>query len=117
MNLKSNFIKATEQAFNVFNEAVLEGTYTSETDYGWEEYSVSSVSIRIIFDNLKQEDYQFLDLVHSTDVKGLVPGSDLEGVEKVSVKNKIKVDSIEYQIEHFEVDPYSILYTFLLRKV
>ncbi len=118
MGLLNVFANGVETAFKTFNEAVKEGAYTVIFDDGWGGKTESSTNVRIICDTFKQEDIHTLiygNLIQPTDIKGLIPGVDLTDIV-VSTKDTVKVADVVYAVEGFDVDPYNVLYTFLLRK-
>lgn len=118
--LRNIFLTGIETSFSIFKEAVKTGTLTIEIDDGFTDTPVSiSDSIRCIFEQFTKKDVEtlsFSDLIQPTDVKALLPFVDVINCT-ISTKGKILLGADEYTLVAYELDPMSVLYTLLLRKV
>lgn len=117
MGLKAVFETAVETAFSVFNEAVKSGQYTVVTDDGFSAETEVQHPVRVIFDSFSEEDVQssFYPLIQPTDIKALIPGKDV--TVPMNTANTLEVEGDSYSIVGFDLDPYKVLYTLLLRGV
>ena len=114
---------AVETVFKTFEEAVNEADYEEASDDGLGTASEETIPVRLIADSFTQEDLKvlpFSDDIQPTDVKGLVPGIDLDGVtvksgHQVTVTDVKTGDQSTYSVIEFDVDAYKALYTLLLR--
>lgn len=119
MSLRNIFLSGVETCFSVFNEAVKTGTFSVVTDDGFTTSSTVSDTIRCIFEEFKEKDVHtlsFSELIQPKDIKGLLPFVDLVNCE-MSTQGDITFGSDKYIIVAYDVDPMSVLYTLLLRKV
>ena len=119
MSLKTAFNKYAKTVFKVFESVVLQATYVKVTDSGFEPRTTQEIPVDIILDSFSERDVQFLSfstLIQPTDVKGLVRGEQLTGIEVATV-DMIVIDSVNYHIIHYSVDPANAIYTLLLRRV
>ena len=118
-SIKNIFLKGVETIFGVFSEAVKTGTYSLVTDNGFDDSTTASDSIRCIFEKFTAKDVEslsFSELIQPQDVKGLVPCVDF-AICEVSTKGTMLFGTDEYSVEGYDLDPMSVIYTFLLRKV
>ena len=116
--IKSIFLSGIETIFSIFEESVKSGEYSLIADNGFGTTSTTKKTVRCIFDKFTQEDLEslsFSSLIQPTDIKGLIPVVDLQGVA-VNVKGIYTLSSDVYTVEGFEVDPLEVLYIVLLRK-
>lgn len=126
--LKSIFESAVEIAFSVFEEAVVTGEYKqpSGDNDGFSEVSYSATPFEGILTTFEQKDLQslsFADRIQPTDSKCLIPGSYLSSLQIDSSEDIVTVlEDFEgneindtYSVVAFDVDPYKVLYTLLLR--
>lgn len=122
MGLKAVFVKGVEIAFSIFNEAVKNSSIIDVEDDGFDDsVVVTHENIRVICESFSMEDVEtlsFSELIQPTDVKGLIPGSDLDFTLNTTTQTlKITDTSVTYAIVGFDSDPYNVLYTVLLRTV
>lgn len=120
MGLKETFLNAVETTFTVFSDAVKSADYVDSVDDGFDEDPVvtTTPNVRIILDSFTKEDIEtlpFSDKIQSTDIKGLIPGVDLENASiKTSNVFNIEIEG-SYTLVEFTTDAYRALYTCLLR--
>ncbi len=124
MSIRDIFLAGVETAFDVFNDAVKTAQYTLIVDNGFDDATeVLLVDRRIIKENFTKEDVEtlsFSDEIQPTDVKGLIPFVDITGDVNPGDTVLIEDDLLgnkTFTVVAFELDPMSVLYTFLLRKV
>jgi hypothetical protein len=119
MGLKEVFLNAVEVAFTVFEDAVKAANHVVTTDDGFVAEPVEVLTpVRIILEAFSQEDIEnlpFSKQIQPTDIKGLIPGVDLIGVEVKTSNDVSIVDGDSYTLVAFTKDAYSALYTCLLR--
>lgn len=122
-SIRDAFLKGVETIFSVFNEAVKSGSYNVDTDDGFETATTATDTIRCIFETFSEEDVaslSFSKLIQPNDIKGLMPAVDLVNCEMTTQGYcifGITPDDQKYSVEGFEVDPMTVIYTLLLRKV
>lgn len=118
-NLRNIFLKGVEIIFSTFNEAVNSGTYSVETDNGFDDSSTASDEIRCIFESFVEKDISLLSfgsMIQPQDIKGLMPAVDLVNCE-MTTKGQFTFDEKNYTVEGYDLDPMNVLFTLLLRKV
>lgn len=118
MGIKTVAQKGVEVIFKVAADAVKDGVYTVKTDDGFGNKTEAFYDVRVIKDTFTKEDVEtspFSELIQHTDVKGLVPGVDLDVLIKTS--NKFKIEDDEYKIVAYSTDPLEVLHTLLLRNI
>lgn len=114
--LRKIFISGLNTIFNIFSEAVKNGTYVQVTDNGFDTPTETSISVRCIFEKFDEKDIELLsfsDLIQPTDIKGLIPAEDI--TLDVNTKGHCVFEGVQYTMEGYELDPMSVLYTVLLR--
>lgn len=118
-NLKKVFQKAADTAFKIFIESVKPAVWSYAMDNGFDDVTASTKNVNVILASFAQEDVSklsFGDLIQPTDVKCLLRGSELDSVEmRANTTLTITATSRKFSVEAFDVDPYNILYTLLLR--
>lgn len=117
--LRNIFVTGVETIFGIFNEAVHSGVFTQTVDDGFSDPVSTTDVIRCIFETFKAKDVELLsfsELIQPQDVKGLMPASDLVNC-KMNTQTHIIFGDDVYSVEGHELDPMSIVYTLLLRKV
>ena len=121
--LRNIFLKGIETIFNIFNEAVKTGTYNVDDDDGFDDVTTATDNIRCIFERFTADDVQkltFSKLIQPQDIKGLMPFVDLVNCEMTTQGYFIfgeGDDAKKYMVVGYELDPMSVIYTLLLRKV
>lgn len=125
--LKKIFQSAVNTAFSIFEEAVVSGIYKQplSDDDGFSEVEYSETAFNGIITTFEQKDLESLsfgDRVQPTDLKCLIPG---EYISSLTVGTQDILTVLEdydgnalndtYSVVAFDVDPYKILYTILLR--
>jgi len=118
-NLRNTFLSGLETIFNVMNEAVKTGIYTVEEDDGFNNSVITSDVVRCIFENFSEKDIHdlsFYELIQPKDIKGLIPFVDLVNCE-ITTQASIMFGTEKYMVEAYDVDPMSVVFTTLLRKV
>jgi len=119
MSLRNIFLSGVETCFSIFNETVKTGTFSVKTDDGFNTTTTLSDSIRCIFEEFTENDVQklsFSELIQPKDIKGLLPFIDMTNCE-MSTKGDITFTGDKYAVVAYDVDPMSVIYTLLLRKV
>lgn len=119
--LKNTFRKGVEITFNAFSDAVQTSTYQSIVNTGYDsDRDPVKYPVRLIADSFSTDDVEnlsFSDKIQATDVKGLVPGVDLDDLEKINTADKIVTEwDGTFLVIAYDIDPMKALYTFLLRK-
>jgi hypothetical protein len=135
MSLKTTFHKAGKIIFKVFKSLLHKGHYISVSrGFDGDETEATPAPIDIIIDTFAERDTQFLSFynqIQPTDVKGLVRGEQLSGVE-LSTEDKVRVGTTaedypvydeetgkwsgkEYHVIAWNTDPAEAVYTLLLR--
>ncbi|MDP8268255.1 MAG: hypothetical protein P9L97_05950 [Candidatus Tenebribacter davisii] len=118
-SIRNTFLKGVETVFDVFNEAVKTGVYTVITDDGFDDISTTTDTVRCIFETLKEKDLNslsFSKLIQPQDVVALMPSVDLVNCV-MTTTGTILFDEDKYSVIAFEVDPMTVIYTLLFRKV
>jgi len=119
MGLRTIFIKGVETIFNVFDDAVKQGIYSVVFDDGFGTESTTNDMVRCIFETFTEEDVNtlsFAGLIQPQDIKGLIPFVDIVN-SPMTAQGKVMFESDVYSIEGYELDPMSVIFTLLLRKV
>lgn len=126
-NIKNILLSAVDIAFSVFEESVVFGQYkqpTSDSD-GFSAPEYENTHFSGICTSFEQKDIQKLSfgkLVQPTDLKCLIPGKYLSAL-KITTSDVVLIESDFYgnsvnkiySSVAFDVDPYKVLYTLLLR--
>lgn len=126
MGIKKVLEKGVESIFGIMKEAVVSSKYVQITeDNGFDEVQTVETPIRTIVDSFSQEDMKslsFADNIQPTDLKCLIPGSDLGSVVpstqdniRLEKKSDGTVINKTYALVDFETDAMNVLYTVLLR--
>lgn len=115
------FHKGAETIFKVFAEIAHSATYVTVAynDFEGESPVETSTTIEVIMDTFSERDVQFLSfsaLLQPTDIKGLVRGTQLSGVE-MGTNDKVVIDSVDYHVIAYSTDPAGAVYTLALRRV
>ncbi len=117
--LKNIFLAGVETIFNVFNEAVISGTYNIVDDNGFDTPFTISDTIRCIFEKSFEKDVElltFYKLIQPKDVIGLIPAVDfVNNAEPITQGNCI-FGADKYEVVGHDVDPMTVIYTVLLRR-
>lgn len=119
MALIDVFTQAADTIFTVFESLIVDASYVTVEDDGFDESVETPYPITLIIDGFAERDVQFLsfsNLIQPTDVKGLVRGSELTSV-KVSTQDVVTVGDERYAIIAHNTDPAKAVYTLLLRNV
>ena len=123
MSIRDAFLAGVETAFNIFNDAVKSAQYTRILDNGFDAPTKSIDTVRVIKESFTQEDVDtlsFSDEIQPTDVKGLIPFVDFKGVvnsgDTIFIADDLLGD-IKFSVVASAIDPITVLYIFLLRKV
>lgn len=119
MALDQVFKDAAKTIFEVFSSLIYKATYKVIVDDGFETPTETTTPVDLILDSFAERDVQFLSfsaLIQPTDVKGLVRGEQLSGIE-VSTSDLVVIGGVVYSIIAFSTDPAKALYTLLLRNV
>ena len=119
MGLRDTFLSGLETIFSVLNDAVKTGTYTVETDDGFTASTTATDTVRCIFENFAEKDVHdlsFYELIQPKDIKGLIPFVDLVNCE-ITTQATIVFGTDKYMVEAHDLDPMSVVFTLLLRKV
>lgn len=126
-NLKIVFEKGVSVAFEIFEESVLNGKYLQESSSndGFATAPPTETEIKTIITSFEQKDIESLSYgqeIQPTDLKCLIPGSYLTNVapttqDSVFIESDFygNVLNKTYSVVAFDVDPYKVLYTILLR--
>jgi len=121
MSIRDVFLAGVETAFSIFNDAVKTASYTFIVDNGFDDITETPDSCRIIKETFSKDDINlsFANEVQPTDIKGLVPFVDLiaepNSGDTITIEDSLSTTKT-FSVVAYELDPMSVLFTFLLRK-
>lgn len=117
--IREIFLAGIETLFKVFEEAVKTGIFYMPNDDGFDSATPDTdEDVRCLFETFNAKDVEVLSfstLIQPTDIKGLVPGVDI--TLTMGTDCYFIFSSVRYSVEGYELDPMSVMYTLLLRKV
>lgn len=117
MGLKEVVQSAVDSIFTVFNDAIRLVTYERSVDDGFGTVTTTSVpEVELLVDNFTEKDMNtlaFAKLIQPMDMKGYI-----KAVTIPSMGNNCRfIDGSDvYAVVSYVADPFTILYTLLLRK-